>query len=42
MRVAFSGGNAATLTYTVGGVTVQKQIARQVFGTPATQCESDD
>ena len=42
MRVAFSGGNAATLTYTVSGVSVQKQITRQVFGAPATQCESDD
>ena len=42
MRVTFTGGNAATLNYTVDGVTVQKQIARQVFGVPATQCESDD
>ena len=42
MSVAFTGGNAATLTYTVDGVSVSKAIARQVFGIPATQCEADD
>ncbi|MBL0144359.1 MAG: trypsin-like peptidase domain-containing protein [Betaproteobacteria bacterium] len=42
MRVAFSDGDTATLTYSVNGVTVTKSITRQVFGIPATQCESDD
>ncbi len=42
MSVAFTGGNAATLTYTVDGVSVSKAIARQVFGVPATLCEADD
>ena len=41
MSVAFSDGNSATLTYTVDGVTVTKAITRQLFGIPATQCESD-
>lgn len=39
MRVDFPGGNSATLSYSVDGVTVSKQITRQVFGIPATQCE---
>ena len=42
MTVDFTGGNAATLSYLVDGIAVTKQIARQVFGIPATQCESDD
>ena len=42
MTVSFSGGNAATLTYTVDGVAVTKQITRQVFGVPATQCATDE
>ncbi|MGZ5649649.1 MAG: trypsin-like peptidase domain-containing protein [Usitatibacter sp.] len=40
MSFTFSGGNAATLTYTVNGVSVTKQIQRDVFGMPRTQCES--
>ena len=42
MTVSFSGGNAATLSYTVNGVAVTKQITRQVFGIPATQCATDE
>ena len=41
MSVAFSSGNAATLTYTVNGVVVTKRITRQVFGVPASECASD-
>lgn len=40
MSFSFAGGNAATLTYTVDGVSVTKQIQRNVFGMPKTQCES--
>ena len=39
MKVEFSNGNSATLTYDVNGVTVTKTIQRQVFASPATQCE---
>ena len=38
MTVRFNTGNAATLTYSVDGVTVTKQIQRQVFGSQPTQC----
>ena len=39
MTFAFTDGNAATMTYSVDGVSVTKQIQRQVFAVPATQCE---
>jgi lysyl endopeptidase len=39
MTVAATHGNAATLTYTFGGVTVTKQIQRQVFATVKPACE---
>ncbi len=42
MSVDFTGGNAAQLSYTVNGVSVNKAITRLVFGIPASQCESDD
>jgi hypothetical protein len=38
MRVAFASGNAGTLTYDVNGVSVTKQIERQVFGATPTVC----
>lgn len=38
MTVRFSTGSNATLTYSVDGVNVTKQIQRQVFGTQPTQC----
>jgi hypothetical protein len=40
MSFTFSGGNAATMTYTVDGVSVTKQIQRQVFAEPRTSCTS--
>ena len=40
MSVTFSDGKTATLSYSVDGVTVNKDIIREVFATPATQCES--
>jgi hypothetical protein len=42
MSVAFSGGNAGRLDYTVNGASVTKQVTRLVFDSPASQCESDD
>jgi hypothetical protein len=39
MRVAITHGNSATLTYSYNGVTVTKQIQRQVFGTVRPTCE---
>jgi lysyl endopeptidase len=39
MSVATSHGNSATLTYSYQGVTVTKQIQRQVFGTVRPACE---
>ena len=39
MTLTFKNGNAATLSYTVNGVTVTKGIERQVFASPMTQCE---
>ena len=42
MRISFAHGNSGTLSYTVDGVTVTKTIERQVFASPATQCESAD
>lgn len=40
MSFTFADGNSASLTYTVDGVSVTKQISRQVFSVPKTQCES--
>jgi hypothetical protein len=40
MSFTFAGGNSAILTYTVDGVSVTKQIQRNTFGMPRTQCES--
>ena len=40
MSFTFADGNAASLTYRVDGVSVTKQISRQVFALPKTQCES--
>ena len=40
MSLDFAHGNSATLTYTVDGVPVTKQITRQVFSSPKTKCES--
>ena len=36
--IKFTDGNAATLTYTFSGVSVTKQIQRQVFSMPKTVC----
>lgn len=41
MRLEFSNGNSASLTYDVNGISVTKQIQRQVFGVPATACEAE-
>jgi hypothetical protein len=38
LTVQFTRGNAATITYTLNGVLVVKNIQRQVFGIPATEC----
>jgi hypothetical protein len=40
MSFSFIDGNSATMTYSVDGVQVTKQIKRQVFGPIKTQCES--
>jgi lysyl endopeptidase len=40
MSFSFSGGNAGTMTYSVDGVSVTKQIQRQVFSEPRTSCSS--
>ena len=42
MRISFADGNSATLSYTVDSVSVTKTIQRQVFASPATQCENAD
>ena len=39
MSVAVRHGNSATLTYSYNGVTVTKQIQRQVFGAVRPACE---
>jgi hypothetical protein len=39
MSFTFSSGNAGTLTYTVNGAQVTKQIQREVFSSPTTQCQ---
>jgi hypothetical protein len=41
MSFAFTGGNAGTMTYTVNGVSVTKQIERLVFDVLKTQCTSN-
>jgi hypothetical protein len=38
MSLSFLDANAASLTYTVDGVQVTKQIQRQVYGTRASNC----
>jgi hypothetical protein len=38
MRFSFSNGENGTLTYTYNGVTVTKQITRQVFSSPVSAC----
>ena len=40
MRLDFSDGKTAKLTYDVNGVQVVKNVTRQVFSTPATDCGS--
>jgi hypothetical protein len=40
MKLDFDDGHKGTLTYTVNGVQVVKPITRQVFSTPATDCDS--
>jgi hypothetical protein len=39
MTLDFTTGNAATLTYSIDGVSVSKPIERQVFSTFKTRCE---
>jgi hypothetical protein len=39
MSFNFTSGNAGTLAYSVNGVQVTKQIQRQVFSSPTTQCQ---
>ena len=39
MSLVFTDGNTGTMTYTIDGVQVVKQIQRQVFSSPKTQCE---
>ena len=38
MTLRFSNGSSGSLSYTVDGVSVSKQIQRQVFGAQQTQC----
>jgi hypothetical protein len=40
MTFSFSSGDAGTMTYTVGGVTVTKSIERQTFGALRPDCGS--
>jgi hypothetical protein len=40
MTLRFSGGNAATLSYSVNGTAVTKSIVRQVYSAPTTECEA--
>ena len=39
LTLSFAHGDSATLTYTVNGVAVTRQIQRYVFGMPKTLCE---
>jgi hypothetical protein len=36
--LTFSGGNTATFSYTVNGISQSKAITRQVFRDPGTMC----
>ena len=38
MTMSFSQANAGTLSYSVNGITVEKNIQRQVFGTRSANC----
>ena len=38
MQFRFTNGENATLTYSVNGINVTKQIVRQVFGSPVPAC----
>ena len=38
MTLRFSNGENGTLSYTVNGASVTKQIIRQVFSTPVPIC----
>jgi lysyl endopeptidase len=40
LTVSFDDGRTGKLTYTVNGTTVTKSVMRQVFSTPATDCDS--
>ena len=42
MSFTFTDGNTGTMTYTIDGVPVTKQIKRQTFAIPMTQCDSGD
>lgn len=42
MRLAFPDGNTGTLAYTVNGTSVSKPITRLVFGSPASECASNE
>jgi hypothetical protein len=42
MRLAFSDGDTGTLAYTVNGTSVSKPITRLVFGSPASECASNE
>ena len=39
MRIAFTNADNATLTYTLDGIAVSKNIERQRFASPATTCK---
>jgi hypothetical protein len=39
MKLDFEDGRTGKLTYTINGVQVVKTIQRQVFSTPATDCD---
>src|SRR5258708_7072514 len=41
MSFAFTNGNTGTMTYTVNGASVTKQIERLVFGALKTECSSN-
>ena len=40
MSFTFTDGDTGTMTYNIGATTVTKNIKRQVFSVPKTQCES--
>jgi hypothetical protein len=39
LKLDFEDGRKGKLTYTIDGVQVTKSISRQVFSTPATDCD---